>query len=112
MIELRSRQARMPALPGCAPRMRSQDALPGGSLRATRSKLIVQMPASEQIIEQENDHDRRRDAESDLRIMLFEDVSRLFAITHRHPAFQSESDATTDDHRRDESPESHAEGPG
>src|SRR5262245_52432028 len=98
MIEFRSGQARMPALPGCAPRMRSQDALPGcalRSLRAPRFKLIVHMPAFEQIIEQENDHDRRRDAESDLRIMLFENVRRLFAITHRHPAFQGESDATT-----------------
>src|SRR5215470_6566406 len=82
------------------------------SLRAGRFKLIVQMPALEQIVEQENDHDRRRDAESDLRIILFKDVRRMFPVTHRHPAFQSEPDAATYDHSRDESPESHAEGPG
>src|SRR5262252_8164588 len=70
------------------------------------------MPALEQIVKQENDHDRRRDAESDLRIVLLKDVRRMFAVTHRHPTFQSESDAATYDHRRDESPESHAEGPG
>src|SRR5215510_10842012 len=82
------------------------------SLRARRFKLIVKMPALEQIVEQENDHDRRRDAESDLRIMLFEDVRRMFAVTHRQPAYQSEPDAATYDHRRDESPEPHAEGSG
>ena len=70
------------------------------------------MPAFEQIIEQENDHDRRRDAESDFRVMLFKAVRSLFAVTQRHPAFQSEPDAATDDHCRDESPEPHAEGPG
>src|SRR5262245_24269481 len=92
----------MPGLPGRVSR----------SLRAWSLKLIVQMPALEQIVEKENDHDRRRDAESDLRVMLFKDVRRMFAVTHRHPAFQRESDAATYDHSRDESPESHAEGPG
>src|SRR5499425_750001 len=82
------------------------------SLRAGRFKLIVQMPALEQIVEQENDYDRRRDAKSDLRIMLFKEVRRMFAVIHRHPAYQSESEAAPNDHRRDESPESHAEGPG
>src|SRR5215475_7024851 len=98
MIELRSQQARM-----------------GGALRSFRARrfeFVVQMPALEQIVEQENDHDGRSDAESNLRVVLFKNVSRLIAVTHRHPTFQGESDAATDDHRRDESPESHAEGSG
>src|SRR5262249_14254112 len=90
-------------IPACAPRK---------SLRARRPKLIIKMPSLEQTVEQENEQDRRGEAESDLRVILLENISGLFAIIYPHPAFQNEPDAATDDHRRDEAPDVHAESAG